>query len=156
MSTEADTCRKFVVPKLQSAGWDSDPHSIAEQRSFTDGRIVVRGNRAERKKKKRADYLLRYTRDFPIAVAEAKAEYKKAADGLQQAKEYAEILDLKFAYATNGKEIIEFDFLTGIERRIEAFPSPADLWARLRQARKLTDDTVADRFLTPANLTSRS
>ena len=47
MSTEADTCRKFVVPKLQAAGWDNDPHSIAEQRSFTDGRIVVRGNRAE-------------------------------------------------------------------------------------------------------------
>src|ERR1017187_4564860 len=55
MATEADTCRKFVVPKLQAAGWDSDPHSIAEQRSFTDGRIIVRGGNAERKKKKRAD-----------------------------------------------------------------------------------------------------
>jgi type I restriction enzyme R subunit len=154
MPTEADTCRKFVVPKLQAAGWDSDPHSIAEQRSFTDGRIIVRGSKAERKKKKRADYLLRYTRDFPIAVTEAKAEYKKAADGLQQAKEYAEILDLKFAYATNGKEIIEFDFITGIERVIETFPSPGELWLRLRAAQKLTDDTVADRFLTPANLTS--
>jgi len=127
MPTEADTCRKFVVPKLQAAGWDSDPHSIAEQRSFTDGRIIVRGGKDERKKKKRADYLLRYTRDFPIAVTEAKAEYKKAADGLQQAKEYAEILDLKFAYATNGKEIIEFDFITGIERVIETFPSPLPL-----------------------------
>ena len=93
MSTEADTCRKFVVPKLQSAGWDSDPHSIAEQRSFTDGRIVVRGNRAERKKKKRADYLLRYTRDFPIAVTEAKVEYKKAADGLQPGDARAHGLD---------------------------------------------------------------
>jgi type I restriction enzyme, R subunit len=154
MPTEADTCRKFVVPKLQAAGWDSDPHSIAEQRSFTDGRIVVRGSKAERKKKKRADYLLRYTRDFPIAVTEAKAEYKKAVDGLQQAKEYAEILDLKFAYATNGKEIIEFDFITGIERVIETFPSPGELWLRLRAVKKLTDDTVADRFLTPANLTS--
>ena len=89
MPTEADTCRKFIVPKLQAAGWDSDPHSIAEQRCFTDGRIVVRGNKAERKRGKRADYLLRYTRDFPIAVTEAKAEYKKAADGLQQAKDYA-------------------------------------------------------------------
>ncbi len=59
MSTEADTCRKFVVPKLQAAGRDTDPHSIAEQRSYTDGRIVVRGNRAGRKKTKRADYLLR-------------------------------------------------------------------------------------------------
>jgi hypothetical protein len=154
MATEADTCRKFVVPKLQAAGWDSAPHSIAEQRSFTDGRIVVRGTKAQRKKGKRADYLLRYTRDFPIAVAEAKVEYKQAADGLQQAKDYAEILNLKFAYATNGKEIIEFDFITGIERIIETFPTPAELWARLRLGEKLTDDTVAARLLTPANLTT--
>jgi type I restriction enzyme R subunit len=154
MSTEADTCRKFVVPKLQAAGWDNDPHSIAEQRSFTDGRIIVRGNKAERKKTKRADYLLRYTRDFPIAVTEAKAEYKKAADGLQQAKEYAEILSLKFAYATNGKEIIEFDFITGIERLVETFPMPGELWSRLRVGEKIKDDTVADRLLTPANLTT--
>jgi type I restriction enzyme, R subunit len=154
MPTEADTCRKFVVPKLQAAGWDSDPHSIAEQRSFTDGRIVVRGSKAERKKNKRADYLLRYTRDFPIAVTEAKAEYKKAADGLQQAKDYAEILGLKFAYATNGKEIIEFDFITGIERFVETFPKPTELWSRLRAGVKLTDDTVASRLLTPANLTT--
>jgi type I restriction enzyme R subunit len=153
MSTEADTCRKFVVPKLQAAGWDSDPHSIAEQRSFTDGRIVVRGNKAERKKTKRADYLLRYTRDFPIAVTEAKAEYKKAADGLQQAKEYAGILGLRFAYATNGKEIIEFDFITGIERFVETFPTPAELWSRLRTGEKIKD-VVADRLLTPANLTT--
>jgi len=154
MSTEADTCRKFVVPKLQAAGWDNDPHSIAEQRSFTDGRIIVRGNKAERKKGKRADYLLRYTRDFPIAVTEAKAEYRKAADGLQQAKDYAEILGLKFAYATNGKEIIEFDFITGIERFVETFPTPDELWSRLRNAEKLTDDTAAQRYLTPFNLTS--
>ena len=153
MATEADTCRKFVVPKLQAAGWDSDPHSIAEQRSFTDGRIVVRGSNAERKKKKRADYLLRYTRDFPIAVTEAKAEYKKAADGLQQVKEYAVILDLKFAYATNGKEIIEFDFLTGIERVVETFPTPAELWARLLAAQKLATDVV-ERLLTPFNLSN--
>src|ERR1035438_9287060 len=148
MATEADTCRKFIVPKLQEAGWDSDPHSIAEQRYFTDGRIVVRGSKAERKRGKRADYLLRYTRDFPIAVTEAKSEYKKAADGLQQAKEYAEILDLKFAYATNGNEIIEFDFITGIERFVETFPTAAELWSRLRVGEKIKDDTVADRLLT--------
>ena len=142
------------MPKLQAAGWDSDPHSIAEQRSFTDGRIVVRGSKAERKKNKRADYLLRYTRDFPIAVTEAKAEYKRAADGLQQAKEYAGILGLKFAYATNGKEIIEFDFITGIERFIKIFPTPAELWSRLRAGEQIKDDTVADRLLTPANLTT--
>ena len=68
MPTEADT------PKLQAAGWDTDLHSIAEQRYFTKGRIVVRGERAERRKGKRADYILGYRRDFPIAVVEAKSE----------------------------------------------------------------------------------
>ena len=154
MPSEADTCRKFIVPKLQAAGWDSDPHSIAEQCYFTDGRIVVRGNKAERKKGKRADYILRYTRDFPIAVTEAKSEYKKAADGLQQAKDYAQILGLKFAYASNGKDIIEFDFITGLERHIKDFPAPADLWCRLRAGAKQADDTAAQRLLTPFNLSS--
>ena len=98
--------------------------------------------------------LFRYTRDFPLAVVEAKAQYKKAADGLQQAKEYAEILGLKFAYATNGQEIIEFDFLTGKERVIGSFPTPAELWSRLRAGEKLTDDTAAQRLLTSANLTT--
>src|SRR5438477_10409211 len=110
MPTEADTCRTLITPKLQAAGWEDDPHSIAEQRTFTDGRIVVSGNRARRRPGKRADYILRYTRDFPIAVVEAKCENELAAQGLQQAKDYAEILRLKFAYATNGIIIIEFDF----------------------------------------------
>jgi type I restriction enzyme R subunit len=131
---EADTCRRFVVPRLQAAGWDDEPHSIAEQRSFTDGRIVVRGNQAIRRKGKRADYLLRYTRDFVLGVVEAKASYEKAADGLQQAKEYAQILGLKFAYATNGEKIIEFDFITGLEREVETFPTPGELWSRWREA----------------------
>src|SRR5437899_2504956 len=154
MSTEADTCRKFVVPKLQAAGWDNDPHSIAEQRWFTSGRILVRGNHAERRKGKRADYLLRYTRDFPLAVVEAKAEYKKAADALQQAKDYAQTLSLKFAYATNGAEIIEFDFITGLESTVFEFPKPDELWARLRASEKLADDTVAERLLTAVNLST--
>jgi type I restriction enzyme R subunit len=66
--SEADTCRKFVVPKLVSTGWDIDPPSIAEQRSITDGRIVPVGKGFVRKRPKRVDYLLRYTRDFPLAV----------------------------------------------------------------------------------------
>ena len=82
--TEADTCRKYVLPKLYEAGWDDD--RISEQKTFTDGKIVVAGSRAVRKKPKRADYLLRYRRDFTIAVVEAKSIYKKAGDGLQQAK----------------------------------------------------------------------
>jgi len=87
VANEADTCRKFVVPKLQAAGWDTEPHSIAEQRTFTDGRIVtLRDGRGRRGKPKRADYLLRYTPGFTLAVVEAKADYCSATDGLQQAK----------------------------------------------------------------------
>src|ERR1700681_4740919 len=123
MPTEADTCRKFVVPKLQAAGWDNEPHSIAEQRSITDGRIIPVGKGFIRKPPKRVDYLLRYTRDFPLAVVEAKAAYKSAGDGLQQAKQYAEMLGLKFAYATNGHEIIEFDYVTGIEQACSDYPT---------------------------------
>jgi type I restriction enzyme R subunit len=148
MSNEADTCRKYVTPKLVAAGWDSDPHSFTEQRTFTDGRIVVAGNKVLRRPQKRADYLLRYTRDFMIAVVEAKASYKLATDGLQQAKDYAEILGLKFAYATNGKNIVEFDFLTGKESEIDTFPSPDELWQRLKGAHKLSE-TVAEKVLTP-------
>ena len=110
---EADTCREFVVPRLFEAGWDTAPHSIAEQRIFTDGRVYLVRGKPNRGKQKKADYLLRYTRDFPIAVVEAKADYKKPGDGLAQAKDYAQTLDLKFAYSTNGTGIIEFDFLKG-------------------------------------------
>src|SRR2546426_9289833 len=151
MITEADTCRKYVLPKLLQAGWDSDPHSFTEQKTFTDGRIVVTGNKTRRRPSKRADYLLRYTRDFTIGVVEAKTAYKSPGDGLQQAKDYAEILGLKFAYSTNGHGIIEFDFLTGKEREIDPFPTPADLWQRLRTAQGITDDAVAQRLLTPSN-----
>ena len=122
MPNEADTCRKFVVPKLQAAGWDDEPHSIAEQRTITDGRIIPVGKGFMRKPPKRVDYLLRYTRDFPLAVVEAKAAYKSAADGMQQAKHYAEMLGLKFAYATNGHEIIEFDYFTGLGTRLRRLP----------------------------------
>jgi type I restriction enzyme R subunit len=120
--SEADTCRKLVVPKLLAVGWDTDPHSIAEQRTITDGRIVPVGKGFVRKPPKRVDFLLRYTRDFPLAVVEAKANYKAAADGVQQAKTYAEMLGLKFAYATNGHEIIEIDYTTGLERSVPDYP----------------------------------
>ena len=154
MPSEADTCRTLITPKLQAAGWENDPHSIAEQRFFTDGRIVVRGSKAIRRKGKRADYILRYTRDFPIAVVEAKDETEEAASGLQQAKDYAEILSLKFAYATNGLTIIEHDYFTGLERTIPAFPTPDDLWRRFRAGDQLADESTAQRLLSPANLTT--
>jgi type I restriction enzyme R subunit len=143
---EADTCRTYVLPKLYSAGWEDT--QISEQKSFTDGRIVLVGNRTIRRPQKRTDYLLRYRRDFPIAVVEAKAAYRTAGDGLQQAKEYALILGLKFAYATNGHSIIEHDFLTGLDNELQGFPKPAELWARLKAAEDISEDN-GNRLLTP-------
>jgi type I restriction enzyme, R subunit len=151
MVSEADTCRKLVIPKLLAAGWDIDPHSIAEQRTITDGRIVPVGKGFVRKSPKRVDFLLRYTRDFALGVVEAKANFKSAADGLQQAKMYAEMLGLKFAFATNGLDIIEFDYTTGIERLVTIYPTPAELWQRYRNATSLQDETTAARLLTPSN-----
>lgn len=145
---EADTCRKWVTPMLQAAGWDQDPHRLSEQVTFTDGRIVVLGQKGTRREGKRADYLLRYRPDFLLAVVEAKPDSSPVGEGLQQAKEYAEILGLKFAYSTNGKEIVEFDFLTGKERRLKKYPSPDELWNRLHDLNPLTPE-VTDRLLTP-------
>jgi type I restriction enzyme R subunit len=144
--TEADTCRKYVLPKLYAAAWDDD--RISEQKTITDGRIVVAGNRTMRRPQKRVDYLLRYRPDFSIAVVEAKAAYKNPGDGLQQAKEYAQILGLKFAYATNGHGIVEHDFTTGRDNDLEIFPSPDELWQRLRQTENITSQIV-ERLLTP-------
>jgi len=149
--TEADTCRKYVLPKLYAAGWNDD--QISEQKSFTDGRILVVGSKARRRPAKRADYLLRYARDFMLAVVEAKAGYRLPGDGLQQAKDYAAVLGLKFAYSTNGHGIVEFDFSTGKERHLDAFPKPADLWERFRASEKIEDEATASRLLTPANAT---
>jgi len=84
-----------------------------------------------------------------MAVIEAKSANKSAAAGLPQAKEYAQTLGLKFAYATNGKEIIEHNFLTGKENRLEKFPSPDELWTRLRNAEGIKDDLFAERVLAP-------
>jgi len=90
MLNEAETCRKFVVPKLQAAGWDTAPHSIAEQRTFTDGRIFpLPDGKAKRGKPRRADYILRYTRDFALAVVEVKAHYHTAGDGPNNEEDFA-------------------------------------------------------------------
>ncbi len=147
---EADTCRKYVVPKLQDVGWDDAPFSIAEQRHITNpnGRIRIVGGKIIRGKPKKPDYLLRYRRDFTIAVVEAKADYKSPGAGMSQAKEYAEILDLKFAYSTNGKGIIEFDYTTGIERSVDTFPTPEELWVRLNAQHPLSD-AGKEKLLTP-------
>jgi type I restriction enzyme R subunit len=151
MPSEADTSRKFVVPKLLAAGWDAEPHSIAEQRTITDGRVIPVGKGFIRKPPKRVDYILRYTRDFPLAVVEAKASYRTAADAVQQARSYAEMLGLSFAYATNGHDIIEIDYFTGNETRIVEYPTPAALWQRYRVGKGLAGPEISERLLTPFN-----
>jgi type I restriction enzyme, R subunit len=101
---EADTCRTYILPKLATAQWDED--AIAEQMVLTPGRIVPLGGQHTRKAGLHPDYVLFIRRNIPIAVVEAKADYKIAGHGLQQAMRYAEMLNVKFAYASNGKGIV--------------------------------------------------
>jgi restriction endonuclease S subunit len=146
---EADTCTRLIRPKIEAAGWDNAPHLFNEQFSFTDGRIVVAGSKVRRRKRKIADFLLRFTRDLTLGVVEAKSDEDPAGTGMQQAKDYAEILGLKFAYATNGNEIIEFDYFTGQEAVLPAYPTPDELWARYKAGMAFTEP-VAQGLLTPS------
>jgi type I restriction enzyme R subunit len=151
--TEADTCREFVTPRLVEAGWGTAPHAIGEQRTFTNGRIIVAGGKVRRGKQKRADYVLYHRRDYPLAVVEAKEISLPAETGVQQAREYAEILGLKFAYATNGHRIIEIDYTTGTEREVDRYATPDELFTRLSAATHLPQDAAAH-VLEPFNLIS--
>lgn len=149
MSTEADTCRQYVLPKLYGAGWTDD--QIGQERYFTDGRVIPVGRGHVRKPGKRADYLLSYRPGFPLAVVEAKASYKHPSAGMQQAIDYAQILELKFAYATNGLGIEEFDFITGKQTALDSFPSPDELWRRWRGDQGVTQEADAEDLLFPFN-----
>jgi type I restriction enzyme R subunit len=131
MANEADTCRTYILPMLYASGWEDE--QLIEQLVLTPGRIVPLGERQHtRKSGLRADYVLNIRKNIPIAVVEAKAEYKHPADGLQQAMQYAELLGVKFAYASNGHGIVEHNYLTGQETSLAQFPSPDELWQRLR------------------------
>ena len=150
---EADTCREFVTPKLVEAGWGAAESVIGEQHSFTNGRIIVAGGKVRRGKQRRADYLLYYRRDFPLAVVEAKELGLPAETGVQQARDYAEMLGLKFAYATNGRRIIEIDYTAGTEREVDRYATPEELWQRLTASAHLTEP-AATHLLEPFNLVS--
>lgn len=151
--TEADTCREFVTPKLVTAGWGTSESVIGEQHSFTNGRIIVAGGKVRRGKQRRADYLLYYRRDMPLAVVEAKEVGLPAETGVQQAREYAGMLGLKFAYATNGHRIIEIDYVAGTEREVDRYASPHELWQRLTQSTPMAESATAH-LLEPFNLVS--
>lgn len=131
--SEEDIKARYITPALHNAGWDSQ-HMRMEY-PFTDGRIIFQGKSAHaRKAQKRADYLLQAEPNkYPIAIVEAKDNTHPVSGGIGQAKVYAEILDLKFAYSSNGDGFTEYDFITGQERNIglEEFPTPEELTGRL-------------------------
>ena len=139
---------ELIDAALDQAGWNQSPHSVTPEETITNGRVIPLGKKARRGKQRRADYVLRYNRDFKLAVVEAKKEGVPGDTGLQQAQAYAHLLGVQFAYATNGQEIVEFDFLTGLERQLDRFPTPAELWQRLNDYLKL-DDKAAQTLLAP-------
>jgi type I restriction enzyme R subunit len=134
--SERDICSKFISPALISAGWDLDTQ-LLEEVALTSGRVVVRGNRAKRDEKtiRRADYVLYFKPGIPLAIVEAKDNNHTARDGIQQALAYAEMLDVPFAFSSNGDGFVWHDKTLHdglLEREIamHQFPSPADLWQR--------------------------
>lgn len=138
--SERDICTKFITPAVQEAGWDIR-RQIREEYTFTDGRVIVRGNLTARGKKKRADYILSYKPQQPLAIIEAKDNKHSIGSGLQQAIEYGDILDVPFVYSSNGDGFIERNMLTGTETelQLDEFPSPEMLWERYRKMKGITE-----------------
>jgi type I restriction enzyme R subunit len=140
--SERDICSKFISPAIENAGWDK-MSQIREEVSFTKGRVIVRGKLVSRGKGKRADYILYYKPNIPIAIIEAKDNNHSVGDGLQQALEYAATLDIPFVFSSNGDGFVFHDG-TGIRPEkettlsLEAFPSPDDLWTTYRTWKGLT------------------
>ncbi|EGW23638.1 EcoAI/FtnUII family type I restriction enzme subunit R [Methylobacter tundripaludum] len=135
--SERDICTKYITPAITGAGWDL--HSqIREEVSFTKGRIIVRGKLHTRGEQKRADYILYYKSNIPLAVIEAKENGHSVGAGMQQALNYAETLSVPFVFSSNGDAFLMHD-RTGLADKIEQelalgdFPSPAQLWRRYCQ-----------------------
>src|SRR5678816_2523777 len=134
--SERDICTKFITPALEAAKWDKLTQ-ILEEVSFTDGKIYVRGKLTARGTRKRADYILYYKPNIPIAIIEAKDNNHTVASGLQQALGYADTLDVPFVFSSNGDGFVFHD-RTGTSQEkernlsLDSFPSPAELWEKYR------------------------
>ena len=143
--SERDICTKFILPALEAAGWDK-MQQIREEVSFTNGRIIVRGKLVARGKAKRADIVLYYKPNIPIALIEAKVNKLSVGAGIQQGLGYAETLDIPFVFSSNGDGFVFHDRLAGPGEAVEtqlsldAFPSPAELWQRFSKARGYTGE----------------
>lgn len=135
--SERDICTKFITPAIMQAGWDRNLQFL-EEVSFTAGKILVRGKLHARGTGKRADYILYYKPNIPIAIVEAKDNNHTVRAGLQQALDYAEVLDIPFVFSSNGDGFVFYD-KTATGNEVETlldndnFPSPATLWERYKQ-----------------------
>ncbi|MBL8823167.1 MAG: DEAD/DEAH box helicase family protein [Planctomycetia bacterium] len=148
--TEADIRTKFITPALLGVNgekWNLMTQ-IREEIYFTKGQVIVRGKTVKRGEAKKADYILYYKPNIPIAVIEAKDNNYSIGAGMQQALEYAEILDVPFAYSSNGDAFLEHDrtktsgTITS-EIPLDQFPTPDELWARYRQAKGYSTEQEA-------------
>lgn len=142
--SERDICTKFITPALRNAGWD-EMLQIREEVSFTKGRIIVRGKLVTRGQGKRADYILYFKPNIPIALIEAKDNTHSVGDGIQQALDYAETLNIPFVFSSNGDGFVFHDRTGASTPRettlpLDAFPTPTDLWARFRAWKGLDGD----------------
>lgn len=139
--SEEDIKMKYITPAIEQAGWDIKKQIRAEY-TFTDGRVIVRGNVTTRGKKKRADYILFYKPNMPLAIIEAKDNRHSVGAGMQQGFEYGEILDIPFVYSSNGDGFIEHDRFTGKERELslDEFPTRDELWSRYLVAKGLNKE----------------
>lgn len=144
---EENTKLRYITPALQKAGWDLD-HISCEDYFFTDGKIAIAGNTGSRVNQgNKTDYQLCWPDvNQPLAVVEAKDYQKTVGHGLQQAIDYATILDVDFAFSSNGHAFMEHDMTTGKEREIplNEFPTPEDLWKRHCEAHGLTERQAED------------
>ncbi|MCB9779845.1 MAG: DEAD/DEAH box helicase family protein [Alphaproteobacteria bacterium] len=141
---ETEICQSFITPAIVAAGWDKLTQ-VRREYSFTAGQVLVRGKVAVRGKQKRADYLLFYESNLPLAVVEAKDNTHPVGGGMQQAIGYAETLDVPFVFASNGDGFMFHDrtgLSTPVERflKLEDFPSPDELWSRYRAWKGFSDE----------------
>ena len=138
--SEEDIKARFISPAITKAGWK--PEQIRMEYSFTDGRVIFDGHVHARQASKRADYLLFDRNNYPLAIVEAKDNKKPVGGGMQQAIDYAKILDVKFAYSSNGDAFLEHDFITGKEKEIslDDFPTHNELKERLAKSQPLTPE----------------
>ena len=138
--TEEDIKLRYITPAI-ARKWDKHTQ-IRMEYCFTDGRVIVRGNIVARGKKKKADYILYYKRNIPLAIVEAKDNKHSIGAGMQQGIEYAEILDILFVYSSNGDAFLEHDMKNGTEREIALadFPTPEELWVRYIGERQISPE----------------